>query len=94
MQKYVVTCEGCKGHDTLTISPQGQVFYEEQVPIISARFRPDGKWGFECTCGQDSRISPEEKNWEKLVRGSEHAIAVIKKSLTPKNELKFRMERV
>lgn len=95
-RKYKVICESCKGSDTLTISSDNkQVMYDEHLPIISARFRPDLKWGFECTCGQDSRVSPQEINTlDRIVKGGEHSIATIKKSLTKNNELKFRMEQI
>lgn len=67
--------------------------YKDHVPIISARLRPDGKWGFECQCGNDSRVAPEEKDdLPFLVQGGAHAIAKIAESLRPKNENKFRME--
>jgi hypothetical protein len=95
MDKYTVTCEKCGGHDELSITKDRTVFYKEHTPIISARFRPDMNWGFECICGQDSRVAPEERGvLDKIIRGGEHAIAEIAKSLTPHNELKFRMERV
>lgn len=96
MDKYTVTCEKCGGHDELSFTPDRTVFYKEHTPIISARYRPDMKWGFECTCGQDSRIAPQEKGQlDMLVRGSDPStIQQIADSLTPKNELKFSMERI
>jgi hypothetical protein len=90
--KYKVICQKCKGNDILTILPDRTVYYTEHTPIIAARYRSDMNWGFECTCGQDSRVAPEEKSQlEQIVRGGEHSIARIAKSLTPKNELKFEM---
>lgn len=95
MNKYKVTCQKCKGEDELTITDQNQVFYKKHTPIISARFRPDLKWGFECECNNDSRVAPQEKDQVGiLVRGGDHAIDAIKKALKPKNELKFRMEKI
>lgn len=93
---YKVTCESCRGSDVLKITGQNQVFYTEHTPIIAARFRPDMKWGFECMCGQDSRVAPEEKNvLDKLIKNATvDMIKEIAKSLTPKNELKFSMEQV
>jgi len=94
-KKYSVVCEKCKGSDELTITSDNAVFYKEHTPIIAARLRPDMNWGFECICGQDSRVAPEEKDQLNfLVKGGEHSIAQIAKSLTPKNELKFRMEPI
>lgn len=95
MHKYRVICQKCGGSDELSITPDRKVFYKEHTPIISSRYRPDMKWGFECTCGQDSRISPQEKDQvEKLVKGGEHTIEAIKKTLTSKNELKFKMVEI
>lgn len=93
-KSYKVTCEKCRGSDVIKISPNNLVEYTEHTPIISARFRPDMNWGFECLCGQDSRIAPEEKDkLEILVKNaSVDMIKEIAKSLTPKNNLKFRME--
>jgi hypothetical protein len=101
VKSYKVVCESCQRSDVLKISEytfDGQhirkVDYTNHEPIISARFRPDMNWGFECLCGQDSRVAPQEKDaLHRLVKnGSEQAIKAIAKSLTPRNELKFRME--
>lgn len=96
MEKFKVTCNSCNGSDVLKITADRQVFYTEHTPIISARYRPDLKWGFECICGQDSRVSPEEKNSLKTIvrNASDSIIKEIAKTLTPKNELKFEMEKI
>lgn len=93
---FRVTCQNCRQSDVLKITPDRHVFYTEHTPIIAARFRPDMNWGFECLCGQDSRIAPEEKDQlDKLVKNATvDMIKEIAKSLTPKNELKFRMELI
>lgn len=88
-----VICTSCEGVSRLAIVNKTQILYKDHVPIISARLRPDGKWGFECQCGNDSRVAPEEKdNLDFIVQGGQHAIKKIAKSLIPKNENKFRME--
>lgn len=91
---YTVTCEKCGGHDELKITDNKQVFYTEHTPIISARFRPDMQWGFECLCGQDSRIALEEKaSLQTIVKNaSDSTIEALAKSLRPKSELMFKME--
>lgn len=92
---YRVTCLSCKGHDDLKVTNDNKVFYTNHTPIISARFRPDMNWGFECMCGNDSRLAIEEKNQLKtLVRGSEHSIKRLARTLTRGNELKFKMETI
>lgn len=95
-ENYRVTCESCKGSDIIKITEDRTVFYTEHTPIISARFRPDLNWGFECLCGQDSRVAPEEKDsLGKIVKNAtENMLKDIAKSLTPKNELKFKMEKL
>lgn len=98
MEKYKVICKSCKGSDILTFADDKGtklVFFTNHEPIIAARYRPDMNWGFECMCGNDSRVAPQEKNALKvLVRGGEHAIEKIAKSLKPKNENKFILEKV
>ena len=91
---YKVTCEKCGGHDNLKITDDKQVFYTEHTPIISARFRPDMNWGFECLCGQDSRIALEEKDSLHAIvkNASPKTVNDLAKSLMPKSELKFKME--
>jgi len=91
---YKVTCEKCGGHDDLKITDDKQVFYTEHTPIISARFRPDMNWGFECLCGQDSRIAIEEKAvLNQIVKNAnELTIKQLADNLAPKSEHKFRME--
>jgi len=94
--KYEVTCEACGGSDVLTVTPDHMVMYTNHTPIISSRFRPDMNWGFECTCGQDSRVAPQEKDQLGILikNSTPSTIAKIAESLTPKNELKFKMEQI
>ena len=93
VENFKVTCMKCKGVSKLAVLNNKDVLYQDHVPIISSRLRPDLKWGFECQCGNDSRVSPDEKNnLEFLVQGGAHAIEKIAKSLKPKNERKFKME--
>lgn len=94
---YTVTCQRCKDVSRIRIINDTQVVYIDQVPIISARLRGDMNWGFECICGNDSRVAPEEKdNLNFLVQmhdpvRKELTINQIAKTLTTKNHLKFRM---
>lgn len=41
--------------------------YIDHVPIIAARLRGDLNWGFECQCGNDSRLAPQEKEQAMLL---------------------------
>lgn len=93
VKNYKIVCRKCKGVSRLAIMNGKDVLYKDHTPIISARLRPDMKWGFECQCGNDSRVAPEEKeDLNFLVQGGEHSIKRIAASLVPKNENKFLME--
>lgn len=93
IKNYRVTCLACKGGSRLAIINGTQVNYKDHVPIIAARLRGDLKWGFECMCGNDSRLAIQEKGQVKeLVQGGAHAIHKLAESLKIKDELKFTME--
>lgn len=68
--------------------------YLDHVPIIAIRFRPDMKWGFECLCGNDTRLAPQEKeDADMLIAGSSpDLIKRIVDAATDKPEHKFKME--
>lgn len=99
-KKYAVTCEKCGKTSKLQIINGVNVLYIDHIPIISARLRGDQNWGFECICGNDSRVAPEEKkDLDMLVqiaepKFKENVIQQIAKTLTIKNHLKFRMEKI
>lgn len=68
--------------------------YKDHTPIIAARLRPDLVWGFECKCGNDSRVAPEEKDQlDLLVSGGDHAIEKIAAGLSVSHTKKFNMEK-
>lgn len=93
VKNFTITCKKCGKSSRLAIIDNKQVMYKDHQPIIAARLRPDMNWGFECICGNDSRVAPEEKdNLEVLVQGGEHSIARIAKTLARRNELRFEME--
>lgn len=92
-ENYVVTCLNCKGQSRLGIINDQQIIYKDHTPIIAGRLRPDLVWGWECTCGQDSRVAPEEKNnLEMIVQGGAHSIKKIADGLKVKHSSKFKME--
>ena len=71
--------------------------YIDHTPIISCRFRGDLNWGFECMCGNDSRLAREEReDVDMLVQASDedYKQTIIEKliaSLKIKDAKKFRM---
>jgi hypothetical protein len=68
--------------------------YIDHTPIIACRLRPDLKWGFECVCGNDTRLAPEEKGQADMLISGAHPSVVkrIVKLATPTPEKNFRME--
>lgn len=67
---YEIKCIKCEGSSKLEIVDSKLVNYIDQTPIISSRKRGDLKWGFECICGNDSRLAVEELGNRNLVKGS------------------------
>lgn len=97
MEKYRVTCKKCKGSDELLIDNQSKrVMFTKHLPIIAARFRPDENWGFECQCGNDSRLAPQEKKQANvLISGAtKQTIKQIIKNLEIKPNTRFEMEAI
>ena len=92
VENYTITCLKCKNSSHIRIVNDKDVMYVDHTPIISCRLRGDMKWGFECECGNDSRLALEEKdNAKVLVQGGEHALEKLIDSLKVKDEKKFRM---
>lgn len=96
MNKYKVTCLKCKKSDVITIAGEQVIDYEGkfQTPFLAFRYRPDSNWGFECKCGNDSRLLKEEMpDFDRLVQGDAKGIANIIKNLK-ESPNKFKMETV
>lgn len=72
-KNVTITCTECKGKSRVIIIDNIFIEYIDNTPIISARYRKDMKWGFECLCGNDTRLCKEELYEEKSkvqVKGS------------------------
>lgn len=63
---YDVKCKKCKGQNRVGIDEKHKTLnWISLDPIISARYRFDRKWGFQCRCGQNDLLTPEEdRNWQ------------------------------
>lgn len=96
VEAYTVTCKKCGLKDTISITSNKQVIYSDSPVLLSSRYRPDQSWGFECRCGNDSRVLRQEKENIKhlVVNGGQRAIEAITNSLKIKDELKFSMRKV
>lgn len=93
-KNMLVTCNECRGQARIKIVDTDKVMYIDHTPIIACRFRPDLKWGFECTCGNDTRLAPEEApNAYSLIASADPGLVDrIVSAVTAKPEAKFKLE--
>jgi hypothetical protein len=93
VEDVLITCLNCKGHSRIKIVNDTQVIYIDHTPIIACRLRGDMKWGFECLCGNDSRLAREEEADAPMLmqQGSAQALKALVSSLKVKDEDKFEM---
>lgn len=100
MNTYKVTCLKCKEDDRLIIDDASHqvISFGKQAGtnLLSARFRGDRKFGFECICGNDNRVaSSESDKIDQLVtQGGELAKQKIKDSLKISDNKQFVMEKI
>jgi hypothetical protein len=109
MEQYKVTCLKCKGSNKVIITDVGKNRQEYMIDlntdhqkspgniyIISGRYRGDMRFGWECICGQDSRVARQEADQidRLVVNGGESAIQKIMSSLAVQDDKKFTMERL
>lgn len=92
MQTYVVTCLECGAERRIKVveSIDGpKVDWLESAdnanhPIVSARFRLDNQWGFQCVCGNNDLMTTQEsRSMINPVRPTPQEIAEIVKNLKP-----------
>lgn len=86
----------CGESDILKIDQDNHSVGETEKKLItnylSFRWRPDLKWGFECRCGNDNRLAPqEESDFDKLVQGDTISVQKIADSLKIPDEEQFSM---
>lgn len=94
IEAFIITCLNCKGQSRIKILNDTEVLYVDHTPIIACRLRGDMKWGFECICGNDSRLAREERDDAPMLmlQGSQQALEKLIASLKRKDEDKFVME--
>lgn len=98
MDRFKVTCLKCKQSDVLNIDNRNHFVGETEKKLVtnflSYRWRPDLKWGYLCTCGNDNRLAPQEENdFDKLVAGDPITVQKIADSLKIPDEEQFTMEK-
>lgn len=106
-KRYEVTCLRCKRTNLAVITKVRENDYSidlnighrknpDNIAIISGRYRADMDFGWECSCGNDSRIARSEiKDVQELVvNGGKSAIQKIIKGLAITDDKKFRAVEV
>lgn len=94
--KHEVTCLKCKrvadvviGDNTITFG--GGI----ATNLLAGRFRKDGEIGWECSCGNDNRVSKQEKDsLDQLVKGTPQQIADIVNSLSIPDNKQFTVRTI
>lgn len=61
MQGYKIICKQCGKSDNIKITQNNQIIWGKPEHIISARFRLDNQWGWECLCGNYDILTQQEK---------------------------------
>lgn len=97
MKRYKVTCLECGDSDTLQIDDLnyrvGDTEKGFKTNFLAFRRRPDNVWGFECRCGNDNRLAPQESgDFDKLVQGDTMSVKWIAASLLIPDTKQFKME--
>lgn len=97
MSTYKVVCQNCNSDAAIEVDDSNKLIrnWLKSVPIVSARYRLDHQWGFECLCGNDTRLSEQEKRTIKNPVTPDPAdLQQIINNLEIDNELRFAMEKI
>lgn len=57
----IIHCLECDKDVAKVEFRDGVIMYRGLMGLLSARLRFDGNWGFQCSCGNDSRLAQTEK---------------------------------
>lgn len=95
VKEYKVTCLKCKQFNIVPIADDRSVMWKNTDRIISARYRLDNNWGFQCICGNNSLLSKQEEDGiDDKQSPDPKQIADIVKNLIPDNRKLFEMRSV
>lgn len=107
MKSYRVTCLNCKGSNVAIVIRNGDEYIIDlntdhrkdpnNIHIISARYRGDMQFGWECgSCGNTSIIARQEfpQIKELIINGGPSAIQKITNSLKVNDDKKFKMAEI
>lgn len=92
VKEYKVTCLKCKNFNIVPIADDRNVMWKTADRIISARFRLDGQWGWQCICGNNNLLTEQEDRYiENKQCPDPKQINQIIKNLMPDNRKLFEM---
>lgn len=92
MKKYNVKCKQCQNSDNVIIDEaENKIYWENNLNIISGRYRLDMQWGWQCKCGNNDIITKQEGREISNLQSPDPAdISKVLKSLIP-DKPKFAM---
>jgi len=102
-EKYKIVCLNCKNYNYALITSYNNDYIidlntdhkerPKNINIVSARYRPDMSFGWECRCGNTSLVGRLEKNDipKLVINGGVGAIKKITDSLRIEDKKKFSM---
>lgn len=95
VKEYKVTCLKCKQFNIVPIADDRSVMWKNADRIISARYRLDNQWGFQCICGNNSLLTKQEDEYiEDKQSPDPKQISDVIKNLIPDNRKLFEMRSV
>lgn len=95
VKEYKVTCLKCKGSNVVPIADDRSVMWKNADRIISARFRLDNQWGFQCICGNSNLLTKQEdEQIDNKQSPDPKQITDIVKNLIPDNRKLFEMRSI
>lgn len=92
MNKYRVQCTNCNNTEEIIVDKDNTVFWGKMPTyIVSARYRLDMNWGFQCICGNNDIITKQEqKEIANLQAPDPVDISRVLKSIIP-DKPRFKM---
>lgn len=95
VKEYRVTCLKCKNYNIVPIGDDRSVMWKNCDRIISARYRLDGQWGWQCVCGNNNLLTEQEDRYiEDKQSPDPKQINEIIKNLIPDNRKLFEMRSI
>lgn len=88
----VIYCQKCKKDIAEVTLNMGMVRYHKENGILACRLRHDGKWGFQCMCGNDSRLAKAEKGIINSGPPTKEDLAKVEANLKAKPTVEIKTE--